>query len=150
MQPSSEPGSAVAQIMRRHRIEQILDVPALPATSGLRYQRSVRLQPHRDLWFLRSFGSDFALIPKNWLRSGLNRCYSLGASLDEGPETGNLLLVQAFTATPAEAERLTTRLAIELEHLVDRQESRVDQEYDRPCMWLAATVRQRISERVHG
>ncbi|MEV7022798.1 hypothetical protein [Kitasatospora sp. NPDC093558] len=141
MPPSADSArDAVAAVMLRHDIEEILEVPAVPATGGLRYPRSVRLEPEDEPWYLRSFGTDFTIVPAGWLRRGPSRCYSLGRDLDEEGEREGLLLVQAFTADPAGAEALAEALSRDLAGLAERIEVRTGRAWQRPCCWVAARL----------
>ncbi|QMU78219.1 hypothetical protein GXW83_23465 [Streptacidiphilus sp. PB12-B1b] len=131
---------AVADIMRRHGIEEILEVPAVPAASGLRYRRSVLLDPGDEPWYLRTFGTDFEIVPAGRPRRGPSRCYSVGRDLDEQGEREGLLLVQAFTDDRAAAEGLARSLVGELSALAEQVEGRTDQARQRPCCWVAARL----------
>jgi hypothetical protein len=130
----------VAGVMRRHGLEEILEVPAVPATSGLRYPRAVRLDPGNEPWYLRSFGTDFQIVPVGWLRRGPRRCYSVGRDLDEAGERGGLVLAQAFTADLADAEALAGTLERELRDLAETVAVRWGHAGQLPCCWVAARI----------
>lgn len=130
----------LAGIMRRHGIEEILEVPAVPASSGLRYRRSVRLDPGDEPWYLRTFGTDFEIVPAGWLRRGPSRCYSVGRDLDEAGERAGLVLVQAFTADRASAAGLARTLVEDLSPVAERVAARCAQAFGRPCCWVAARL----------
>lgn len=130
----------VAGIMRRHGIEEILGVPAVPAASGLRYRRAVRLEPEDEPWYLRSFGTDFQILPASWLRRGPSRCYSVGCDLDEDGERDGLVLVQAFTPDHEGAEELAGALVADLSAVAERVEGRTGEVWRRPCCWVAARI----------
>lgn len=97
--------------LRRAGFERILDIPAVPAggRGRIRYRHQAEVlrtgdagaEPHGELWSLRSFGTDFDLLLRHWLRSGLTRCYSLGWGLRDGEQVDDLLLVQAVGAEDA-------------------------------------------------
>lgn len=130
----------VADIMCRHGIEEVLEVPAAPFTSGLRYPRAVRLEPGNELWYLRTFGTDFEIVPPGWLRRGPSRCYSLGADLDEVGERNGLLLVQAFTSDMPDAEALARTLLEELSAVTGDLAAKWDRVWRRPCCFVAARL----------
>jgi hypothetical protein len=135
-----DPLRDVAGIMRRHGIEEILDVPAVPAASGLRYRRAVRLEPGDEPWYLRSFGTDFEIVPASWLRRGPSRCYSVGCDLDEDGERDGLVLVQAYTADRDRSEELAETLVGELSAVAGHVEGRTGTARQRPCCWVAARI----------
>lgn len=114
--------------------------PAAPLGSGLRYPRVVRLDPGDQAWYLRSFGTDFEIVPSDWLRRGLDRCYSVGADLEEAGERDGLLLVQAFTADLPGAESLAGTLVEELSPIAERVAAKWDTAWNRPCCWVAAVL----------
>jgi hypothetical protein len=127
--------------MRQYGIERIQEVPAVPAAGGLHYARSVRLEPDGEPWYLRSFGTDFRLIPRAWLRHGPRRCWSVGCDLDERDERdGGLLLVQALTTLPEEADALAQALTEELAPLSERVAARTGEDWQRCCCWISARI----------
>ncbi|MFJ4851605.1 MULTISPECIES: hypothetical protein [unclassified Streptomyces] len=141
MQLSADPAVLhIADIMRRHDIEEILEVPAAPFAGGLRYPRVVRLQPGDEPWYLRTYGTDFEIVPPGWLRRGPSRCYSLGADLDEAGERDGLLLVQAFTPDLAGAEALAKTLLEELSDVTGHLAAKWGRAWGRPCCWVAARL----------
>lgn len=131
---------ALDEVIRRHGIEEIADIPAVPATGGLRYARAVRLEPDGEPWYLRSHGTDFRMIPQAWLRRGPRRCCSLGHDLAADGESDGLLLVQAFTEHLAEAEHLGEELVRALPPGTEEPATRVGLEWGRPCLWLSARI----------
>lgn len=76
---------------------RLLDLPAVPVNNacGLRYDVTVPVHPGPADWYLRSFGVQFDLVSKRWLRQG-RLWYSLGWGLVDRAEVTELLLVQAW------------------------------------------------------
>jgi hypothetical protein len=112
MRPYGENPPAVSTLgltletLREAGFERILDVPAVPADGRgrIRYRHQAEVlrtgggadaEPYGELWSLRSFGTEFDLLLRHWLRSGLTRCYSLGWGLRDGEQVEDLLLIQA-------------------------------------------------------
>lgn len=130
MQPSSEgtaPPKGVAAILRTlrsERFEKISDIPAVPTDGRGRIHYAdhtwlVRAagdpseaegSPHREPWSLRSFGTNFDLLLRQWPRLGMSRCYSLGWGLYDGEQRPDLLLIQAV-GSASDVSRLADALA---------------------------------------
>jgi hypothetical protein len=67
----------------------------------LRYSVRVELVPDGRPAYLRSHGSDFHIVPVEWLASGLTNVYSLGPGLDSHGNEVLVLLAQCFEPAAA-------------------------------------------------
>jgi hypothetical protein len=144
MPPSTDEAIVAARFeMHRQGFEEVSAVPAVPVTvaTGVRYDAKIALAPRGELWYLRSFGTAFVIIPRGWLRTGPRRCYSLGDGLVLDAQSHRLLLAQAVLSTAAEAEGLASALAAALRPRVSHWASEVGQLAGRPCLTVAAELR---------
>jgi hypothetical protein len=93
----------VAALLDGLDIEELLAVPAVPVQNhrGMRYPVQATTSEKGERWYVRSFGTDFALLGRH-----RGRCYSLGWGLVGAAEDAELLLVHAREANPQAAVTL--------------------------------------------
>ncbi len=135
---------AAVAMLSDQRFTRILDIPSVPVVNmaRVRYSRLLRTDQDGELWYVRSPGTDFVIIPRPWLSAGMLRCYSLGWGLCGRQQTDRLLLAQAFLddAVPARSLGATLTAAL-VPDVASWCSWRVGQMWDRVCLWVAARLR---------
>ncbi len=86
--------------------------------------------------FLRSHGTDFNIVPPEWLGAGLGLVFSIGRGLDSELQERSLLLLQAI-GNPHLI--IPTLQAVVAPHANSLQSSSRD-EYDLPCIRVSALL----------
>lgn len=138
MPRSDEPALSV---MAEAGFERILALPALPAANCTEHGYATAIVTDAgDNWSLRSFGMQFSLVARSWLRSGMSRCYSLGWGLAAVGPTAALLLAQAFENDEATALELGSQLEVELRPIAAQLSWHVSAVWGQPCLRLAADI----------
>ena len=107
----------------------------------LRYPVRVLDKDGRGL-YLRSYGTDFNILPIEWLNTGLNAVYSIGLAVDVHAETYMVMLLQSFTTN------LSINFIDSIEALVTEYVVSEKPEYDLPCIRIAAILRCRLSRMI--
>jgi hypothetical protein len=138
MPPSAEPAT---RLLAEWGFERILDLPALPAANRTEHGYATAIDTAAgENWSLRSFGTEFCLVARPWLRAGLSRCYSLGWGLTAAGQSNALLLAQAFEPDEASAAQLGDQLETCLGPFATQLVWLVSRLWERPCLRFAADL----------
>jgi hypothetical protein len=137
-----EVSACAARLLGESGFMRLLAVPAFPVGSpqGFRYPLRTKASDGNE-WYLRSWGTDFQIVSRAWLRRGRTASFSLGwAVLPEG-QTDRLLMIEAFeTDGPAMAER-RERALDGLEPYVRRSAVAESDRWGRTTLRIAALLR---------
>jgi len=128
-------------VLAERGFERILAVPALPAANCTEHSYATAIiTDGGDNWSVRSFGTQFSLVARDWLRSGMTRCYSVGWGLAATGPTAALLLAQAFESDETTAIQLGAQLETVLRPTAEQLAWQVSEVWGRPCLRLAADI----------
>jgi len=88
----------VAHELETRGFLRLLDVFAVPVCNpaGVRYPIQRSFEPRGGAWYLRSYGLNFDLVDRKWLKCKARGFFSLGCGLVGEREVPHLLLLQAF------------------------------------------------------
>ena len=140
--------STVRRCLKTFNITEVQAVALIPVTKRtiliqgkhhdvqLRYPFRTALVDKNDHIYLRTHGTDFNIVPPEWIRDGLGRVYSLGPGFDEHFNEHLLLLVQCFSPTDEllKIQAAIVQMGFEVESLQLA-------EYDQACWRLSALFR---------
>ncbi|QKV94909.1 hypothetical protein HUT19_26800 [Streptomyces sp. NA02950] len=137
-----EVSASAARLLEESGFTRLLAVPAFPVGSpqGFRYPLRTKASDGSE-WYVRSWGTDFQIANRAWLRRGLSASFSLGwAVLPEG-QTDRLLMIETFETDGPSASEHRERVLGCLEPYVRRSAVAESSRWGRTTLRIAALLR---------
>ncbi|GAA4060771.1 hypothetical protein [Actinomadura miaoliensis] len=131
-----------AEALAEAGFTRLLAVPAVPAGTprGFRYPLRTKTSDGGE-WFLRSWGTDFEIVSRSWLRRGMRASFSLGWAVMPEGQTDRLLLLEAFEPDAAAADERGRRVLEMLEPYVCRSAVAGSAQWGYAALRVAALLR---------
>ncbi|MFF5259925.1 hypothetical protein ACFY4C_13335 [Actinomadura viridis] len=136
-----EVSAGAARALEEAGFTRLLAVPAFPVAGPRGFRYPLRTgTPDGGEWYLRSWGTDFEIVDRGWLRRGLRRSFSLGWAVVPDGQTDRLLMIEAFERDRSAPAELGENVLGALAPFVSRSAVAVGEQWGRPTLRVAALL----------
>lgn len=136
-----EVSAGAARALEEAGFTRLLAVPAFPVAGPRGFRYPLRTgTPDGGEWYLRSWGTDFEIVDRGWLRRGLRRSFSLGWAIVPDGQTDRLLMVEAFERDRSALAERGERVLGALAPFAARSAVAEGEQWGRPTLRVAALL----------